>query len=104
MTMHTDPSDVRPTLMSPLKPHAIVLVGATGDLARRKLIPGLLHLSRAGLLADFRIVGTSLDDVDVDGFRKLAREACDDFGKGPITEDEWSAFEARLGYVGQESA
>jgi glucose-6-phosphate 1-dehydrogenase len=103
MTMHADPSDVRPTLMSPLKPHAIVLVGATGDLARRKLIPGLLHLSRAGLLPDCRIVGTSLDDVEVDGFRKLAREACEEFGKGPITDEEWSAFEARLGYVSQES-
>jgi glucose-6-phosphate 1-dehydrogenase len=103
MTMHTDPSDVRPTLMSPLKPHAIVLFGATGDLARRKLIPGLLHLTRAGLLPESRIVGTSLDDVDVDGFRKLAREACDEFGKGPITDDEWTAFEAKLGYVSQES-
>ncbi len=36
--------------MSPLKPHVIVLFGATGDLARRKLLPGLLRLSKAGLV------------------------------------------------------
>ncbi len=34
--------------MEPLKPHVIVLFGATGDLAQRKLLPGLLHLSVAG--------------------------------------------------------
>ena len=30
--------------------HVIVLFGATGDLARRKLLPGLFHLHAAGLL------------------------------------------------------
>ena len=30
--------------------HVIVLFGATGDLAKRKLLPGLFHLARAGLL------------------------------------------------------
>jgi glucose-6-phosphate 1-dehydrogenase len=32
--------------------HVIVLFGATGDLARRKLLPGLFHLFAAGLLPD----------------------------------------------------
>jgi len=48
-----------PTLL----PHVIVLFGATGDLAARKLLPGLLHLSQSGLLPDFRIVGTSLSEL-----------------------------------------
>ena len=30
------------------EPHVLVLFGATGDLARRKLLPGLLHLTRPG--------------------------------------------------------
>ena len=72
--------------MSPLQPHVIVLFGATGDLARRKLLPGLFHLSRAGLVPDCRIVGTSLDDLDDDGFRAFARVACDEFGRGHITD------------------
>ena len=46
------------------QPHVVVLFGATGDLARRKLLPGMLHLCEAGLLRDCRIVGTSLDDLD----------------------------------------
>ena len=46
MNQHNDPSDTAPSLMSPLQPHVIVLFGATGDLARRKLLPGLLHLFR----------------------------------------------------------
>ena len=41
-------------------PHVIVLFGATGDLARRKLLPGLHHLFRAGLLPEqFRIIGSA---------------------------------------------
>jgi glucose-6-phosphate 1-dehydrogenase len=40
--------------------HVIVLFGATGDLAKRKLLPGLFHLARAGLLPDgYRIVGSA---------------------------------------------
>ncbi len=38
----------------------IVLFGATGDLAKRKLLPGLHHLFRAGLLPEqFRIIGSA---------------------------------------------
>ena len=43
----------------------VVLFGATGDLARRKLLPGLLHLVKTGLLEQVQIVGTSLDDIDL---------------------------------------
>ena len=32
--------------------HVIVVFGATGDLARRKLLPGLFHLAAAGLMPD----------------------------------------------------
>ena len=40
--------------------HVIVLFGATGDLARRKLLPGLFRLARAGLLPErFRVVAAS---------------------------------------------
>ncbi len=48
------------------QPHVIVLFGATGDLARRKLLPGLLRLFEAGLLQDSMIVGTSLEDIDTE--------------------------------------
>jgi glucose-6-phosphate 1-dehydrogenase len=62
--------------------HVIVLFGATGDLAKRKLLPGLYHLACAGLLPDkYRIIGTSppesaLSDAD---FVKHAHESVDEF-------------------------
>jgi len=41
------------------EPYVYVLFGATGDLAKRKLLPGLYHLFVAGLLPEkFRIIGT----------------------------------------------
>jgi glucose-6-phosphate 1-dehydrogenase len=80
-------------------PQVIVLFGATGDLAHRKLLPGLMHLSQAGLLPECRIVGTSLEDIDDEGFRAVARLACDEFGRRAITDEEWVTFSARLSYV-----
>ena len=42
-----------------IEPHVIILFGATGDLAARKLLPGLLHLAILGMMPDYRIVGSS---------------------------------------------
>jgi glucose-6-phosphate 1-dehydrogenase len=53
-----------------------VLFGATGDLAKRKLLPGLFHLYELGLMPErFRIVGTSRHEVSDEEFRVLARSA-----------------------------
>jgi glucose-6-phosphate 1-dehydrogenase len=97
----SEPSDINTALMSPLKPHVIVLFGASGDLARRKLLPGLLHLSLAGLVPDCRIVGTSLDDLDDDSFRTLAHKACEEFSSHGVTDEQWDAFEQKLSFVSQ---
>lgn len=80
------------------EPHLIVLFGATGDLARRKLLPGILHLLRTNLVADSRIIGVSMDDLDDDSFRTFAQEACREFGR-PVPEDEWADFAPKLHYV-----
>ena len=77
----------------------MILVGATGDLARRKLLPGLFHLSTVGFIPGCRIVGVSLDDLDVDGFRRLARAALDEFSSRKITERDWESFSKSLDYV-----
>jgi glucose-6-phosphate 1-dehydrogenase len=81
-------------------PHVIVLFGATGDLARRKLIPGLFHLGQAGLLPDeYRIIGTSLDDLSEEDFRAHARDALGEFCRVDFDESQWDAFCERLTYV-----
>ncbi|WP_240340419.1 glucose-6-phosphate dehydrogenase [Nocardioides sp. SYSU D00038] len=81
--------------------HVIVLFGATGDLARRKLLPGLLRLFEAGLLEESRIVGTSLEDLDDERFAKLARDACEEFGPKGLDDERWAPFGAMLRYVPQ---
>ncbi len=77
----------------------VVLFGATGDLARRKLLPGLFHLTSAGFIPGCRIIGVSLDDIDLDAFRQLARAALDEFSSRPVGDAEWAAFAALLDYV-----
>jgi len=88
-----------PPGVGPRHPQVVVLVGATGDLARRKLLPGLFHLSSVGFIPGCRIIGVSLDDIDLDGFRRFARAALDEFSTRKITEADWSAFAASLDYV-----
>jgi glucose-6-phosphate 1-dehydrogenase len=98
-----EPSDIPAGLVSSARPHLIVLFGGTGDLACRKLLPGLLHLSNAGLLPECRIVGTSLDDLDDEGFRELARKACLEFARPGMVERHWDKFSGVLTYVGQDA-
>lgn len=88
-----------PADVGPQNPQAVVLVGATGDLAARKLLPGLFHLATAGFIPGCRIIGVSLDDIDADGFRTLARKALDEFSARKITDVSWAKFSANLDYV-----
>ena len=69
--------------------HVIVLFGATGDLAKRKLLPGLFHLAVAGLLPQrYRIVGTSppAGAPSEDGFKEHARDAVAQFGNPELAD------------------
>lgn len=57
-------------------PCVLVFFGATGDLARRKLLPSLLQLDAFGLLhASARIVGCGRTPLDDASFRALAAAA-----------------------------
>ncbi len=77
--------------------HVIVLFGATGDLARRKLLPGLFHLHAAGLLPrDYRVIGSApasfaLTDKE---FRAHARDAVEKFGMTKPDDPSWPGFRA----------
>ena len=83
----------------PAVPHVIILFGATGDLAKRKLLPGLFHLSRAGMLPECHIVATSLEMLDEGAYRGIARAAIDEFARGGVTDHHWGQFQRRLTYV-----
>ena len=88
-----------PSGVGPWFPQVVVLFGATGDLAKRKLLPGLVHLVSAGFIPGCRIIGVSLDDIDVDGFRKLVRDALDEHANRKVADADWNAFAAGLNYV-----
>jgi glucose-6-phosphate 1-dehydrogenase len=88
-----------PPGVGPKYPQVVVLVGATGDLSQRKLLPGLFHLCSAGFIPACRIIGVSLDAIDVDGFRAVARGALDKFSGRKINETDWAAFAGMLDYV-----
>ena len=80
--------------------HVLVLFGATGDLARRKLLPGLFHLGEAGLLPDrYRIVCVSREALTDDEFRTFAHAAVDEFGRRPTDGEAWQEFARLLTYV-----
>jgi glucose-6-phosphate 1-dehydrogenase len=82
-------------------PYVIVLFGSTGDLAKRKLLPGLLRLTQAGLLPEVRIVGTSLEDIDTEEFIRRARDACDEFSRCDMRDEPWARFASMISYVSQ---
>jgi glucose-6-phosphate 1-dehydrogenase len=80
--------------------HVIVMFGATGDLARRKLLPGLFHLATAGLLPDrYQVVGSARRGLTDDEFREHARQAAADFGNVTPAGEAWETFARRLSFA-----
>ena len=82
-----------------IPPHVIVLFGATGDLSRRKLLPGLAHLTLSALAPDIQVIGTSLEDHSEESFRNFAKQAVTEFSHHPLTPQQWDEFAQRLTYV-----
>jgi glucose-6-phosphate 1-dehydrogenase len=88
-------------------PTVVVIFGATGDLARRKLIPGLFHLAAAGLLpAHYRIVGSApaASALSDQAFRTHAHDAVATYGLSEPTGDAWKSFEASLSFGAADPA
>ena len=85
----------------PVDPFDLVVFGATGDLARRKLIPALYHRMADGQMPDgARIIGAARSEMDSDGFRKLASKALDEFvSKEDLEPEIRKRFLACLHYL-----
>jgi len=88
-----------PAGVGPRTPQVVVLFGATGDLSHRKLLPGLFRLTAIGFIPGCRIIGVSLEDIDTEAFRKIARSALDEFSTHKVTEEDWTQFAENLEYV-----
>ena len=83
------------------KASTLLLFGATGDLARRMLLPSLYGLDSDGLLpAGLRIIGTARTKLDDAEFRTRAHKALEEhLPEGFFQEGIAERFIARLSYV-----
>jgi glucose-6-phosphate 1-dehydrogenase len=78
----------------------IVLFGATGDLAKRKLLPGMFHLAQVGLMPErFRIVGAARKEVGDEEFRELARDSIFGSDRKPDDPEAWERFSEALRFA-----
>jgi glucose-6-phosphate 1-dehydrogenase len=87
--------------------HVIVLFGATGDLAKRKLLPGWFRLYAAGLLPkEFRLIGSAPPNSAMtdEQFREHARQSCADFCITKPDDLLWSEFAANLTFAAAEGS
>jgi glucose-6-phosphate 1-dehydrogenase len=88
-----------------LPPTVFVLFGATGDLARRMVLPAFYELAQRGLLPrDWRLVGNGRGDVSHEDFSGRVHEALTEFGPlgegGGDGEGPWEEFGKRLRFAG----
>ena len=82
------------------KKTVFVLFGATGDLAKRMVLPAFYTLAIEGLLpADWVLVGNGRGDVAHEDFRKHVHDVLVEFGPHP-DKGPWREFEQRLLFAG----
>ncbi len=85
----------------PVDTFDLVIFGATGDLAKRKILPGLYRRFVAGQMnADSRIIGAARADLNDQGFRDLVASSIAEFGDKSLQDSAKIAeFQSRLHYV-----
>ncbi|NVK57876.1 MAG: glucose-6-phosphate dehydrogenase [Alteromonadaceae bacterium] len=77
-----------------------VLFGTKGDLSRRKLLPSMYQLEKAGLLhADTTIVGVARQSLSDEEYVEEVRKSLEEFSGETICETTWETFKARLSYA-----
>ncbi|MGI8778537.1 MAG: glucose-6-phosphate dehydrogenase [Acidimicrobiales bacterium] len=78
---------------------ALVLFGATGDLAHKKIFDALYGNARRGHLK-VPVIGVAADDWSVDRLRDRAREGINTFGGGVHDEKAFATLAGALSYIG----
>src|ERR1700758_4296984 len=83
-------------------PCSVVIFGASGDLAKRKLIPALYNLRACGQEMqphDFAVLGFARRPMALAEFRESAREAAARFSRLELDQKGWKDFAGRMGYL-----
>jgi glucose-6-phosphate 1-dehydrogenase len=82
------------------EPCAVILFGASGDLAKRKVLPAMYDLAVHNSLGErYAIIGFARTPMSDEGFRSTVGEAAKGISEvGPIDPDEWDKFASNLFY------
>jgi glucose-6-phosphate 1-dehydrogenase len=84
----------------PVAPTALVIFGATGDLARRKLLPAIYNLAHEGALPErFHLVGVSRAEKEHDEYRAECEQAIRTFSRRPPDDDVLKGLLENVKYV-----
>jgi glucose-6-phosphate 1-dehydrogenase len=84
----------------PVHPTTLVIFGATGDLARRKLLPAIYNLAHEGALPErFNLIGSSRSDMSDEAFATQAAEAIRQFSRREPDETVLKELLANVRYV-----
>jgi glucose-6-phosphate 1-dehydrogenase len=82
-----------------LDPCLLVIFGASGDLAKRMLLPALYNLALDRRLPRFAVVGFGRTEWTDDVFREEARAGVEEYSRRPLDPDVWENFAAGMSYV-----
>jgi glucose-6-phosphate 1-dehydrogenase len=84
----------------PVAPTTLVIFGATGDLAKRKLMPALYNLAHEGALPErFHLVGVSRKEKEDEDYREECEQAIRRFSRRKPDEDVLRGFLENVKYV-----
>jgi glucose-6-phosphate 1-dehydrogenase len=84
----------------PVAPTNVVIFGATGDLARRKLLPAIYNLAHEGALPGlFNLIGVSRGEMTHEAYREMAAESIRRFSRTPPDESVLGGLLSELRYV-----
>ena len=87
-------------LMRTPEPCAIVIFGASGDLAKRKLFPALYALAFRNLLpTSFAIVGSARTPMSDDDFRTIVEESIREYARDEFRSEVWDGLAGGVRYV-----
>ena len=86
-----------------LQPTTIIIFGATGDLAKRKLFPAFYNLYKEGRMPEqFNIVALGRTDNTNENFRDYIKNNLETFSRNQVNENDWGNFESHITYLKHE--
>ncbi|MEA1848753.1 MULTISPECIES: glucose-6-phosphate dehydrogenase [Chryseobacterium] len=82
-----------------LRPTTVIIFGATGDLAKRKLFPAFYNLYIDGRMPKgFNILALGRAENTDEDFKNYVKENLENFSRKKLTQEDWAGFQAHITY------